>query len=109
MLRTINVTPCSGYHFGGASHIKKFEICYFQEINSISNFINKAIIIDIKYNPDEIYSKNDGYAGNCWTAHIEDSREIEGGAIIYNFRNFGDLVAYYEKEGFTFVNINLEK
>ena len=76
-----------------------------EEIKPVNpQLINKAIIISIEYNPDELYNKTDGYAGNCWSANIMDSREINGSIIItYNFRNFRDLVAHYEKEGFKFV------
>ena len=103
MSNVINLPSVGGYHFGYMDDVKKFIENYFEEINPTTNIINKAFIISIEYNPNEIYNKTDGHAGHCWTAQISDSREINGGSLItYNFRNFRDLVAHYEKEGFKF-------
>jgi hypothetical protein len=98
-LNTIIELPSDGgYHFSSNYHIKPFIGHYFQEINSKSDFVNKATIIQIEYKPDDIYSSSDGHAGNCWEAIINDSRETNN--IAYYFRNFRDLVRYYEKLGF---------
>lgn len=110
MSRTIDLPSCGGYHFGASSELKFFESCYFEEVNPETNFINKAVIFSINYEPDGTYWSSNGYAGKCWTAHIADSRDNDAGTtIIYNFRNFGDLVVHYEKEGFKFVNTKIEK
>lgn len=104
-MKTIDLPSYGGLHFGSMIDLKIFENCYFEETNPESDFIHKAIIFTIEYNPDEIYSKTDGHDGNCWTAHVEDYRMIDGTiSFIFNFRNFGDLVVYYEKEGLKFVN-----
>lgn len=104
MSNIINLPSVGGFHFGSMFQLNGFINKHFEEINSTTNTINKAIIIDIDYNPDEIYNKTDGYAGKCWTANISDSRLINGFPLItYNFRNFNDLLAHYEKEGFKFV------
>lgn len=104
MMKIINLPSYGGLHFGEMSDLKIFENCYFEETNPESEFIHKAIIFKIDYNPDEIYSKNDGYAGNCWTARVEDYRTTDDTSFIFNFRNFDDLVVHYEKEGLKFVN-----
>lgn len=104
MSKTIILPTCGGLHFGAASELKHFENCHFEEIHSETNFINKAIIHTIKYEPDGTYWTTDGYAGNCWTACVADSRDDTYPIITYIFRNFGDLVIHYEKEGFKFVN-----
>lgn len=104
MSTTIDLPSIGGYHFGAISQLEPFINQHFEEINPTTNIINKAIIISIEYKPHEIYNRTDGYAGNCWAANIMDSREINGVSFIsYNFRNFRDLVAHYEKEGFKFV------
>lgn len=104
MSTTIDLPSIGGYHFGAMYQLKPFINQHFEEKNSTTNIINKAIILTIEYKPDEVYKTTDGYAGNCWSATIMDSREInDNSIIIYNFRNFRDLVAHYEKEGFKFV------
>jgi hypothetical protein len=100
MQKEINLKSVGGYHFGAMIDLKEFEGSYFEDKETDTNgFINKANIFSIKYNPDNIYCTTDGYAGNCWTAIIFDSRLIDDiYAYKFNFRNFQDLVAYYEKE-----------
>jgi len=101
MSKIINLPSNEGHHFGKMYHIKPFIDHHFEEKNSDTNIINKAFILNIEYNPDKIYLSTDGYAGNCWTATVLDS--IQECEIIYNFRNFRDLVIYYEKQGLKFV------
>jgi hypothetical protein len=76
--------------------MKPFIRHYFEEVKSKTN---KATINQINFNPDKIYLATNGYTGNCWTAIVSEM----DGLIHYNFRNFRDLVNYYEKKGFTFV------
>ena len=104
MSTTIILPTYGGLHFGAGSELKHFENCYFEEINSENNLINKAIIFSIKYEPDGTYWSSDGYAGNCWTACVSDYRDDVNSVITYIFRNFTDLVIHYEKEGLKFVN-----
>lgn len=104
MSKTIILPTYDGLHFGASSELKYFEHCYFEEINSENNLINKAIIFSIKYEPDGTYWSSDGYVGNCWTADVSDYRDDINSVITYIFRNFTDLVIHYEKEGFKFVN-----
>lgn len=101
MSNIIELPSCGGHHFGSFNRLKPFIGCYFEEIKPATNIIKKAVITKIEYNPDEIYSSTDGYAGKCWTAHIKNSTNEE--EIMYNFRNIRDLVNHYEKQGFKFV------
>ena len=103
MSNIIDLPSVGKYHFGAMDDIKKYFDSHFEEINPTTTIINKAIILNIGYNPSEVYNRTDGYFGNCWTATLSDSRVINGNAlIVYNFRNFGDLITHYEKEGFKF-------
>lgn len=101
MSKIINLQSNGGYHFRKIHHLKPFIGHHFEEKNSETNIINKAVILNIECNPDKMYLSSDGYAGNCWTATVLDS--IQECQILYNFRNFRDLVMYYEKQGFKFV------
>ena len=84
-----------GLHFGSESGYERFEGTYFEEIEfNENNIINKAIISNIKYDPDSTYCNTDGYGGTCWCAEIIDSDEK--GFVYYHFRNFGDLVEMYK-------------
>ena len=105
MSNLINLPSFGGMHFGRTLDLKIFENCFFEEIHSETNIINKIIITKIDYKPDEIYIKNDGIAGKCWLADVMDSR-IENDDPIQTlyFRNFGDVIVYFEKEGFKFVS-----
>lgn len=104
MTTTINLPSIGGYHFGSINQLKPFFDKHFEERNPKTDTVNIAKIINIEYKPDELYNKTDGYSGNCWSANIVDSRKINSSLLIkYNFRNFRDLVAHYEKEGFKFV------
>ena len=100
--KIIKVPAVSRYHFHCDN--KKLTGCHFEEISPKTNIINKIIIQNIEYATDEIYNRTDGYAGNCWETSVADSRMIDD---IYQyklvFRNFGDLVKYYEDQGFKFV------
>ena len=101
MSTIINLRSYGGLHFGNGLPIKDFEGSYFE--HPITKCI--ARINTIKYKPDDIYNISDGYAGNCWLAYVFDTRKINGKEeIIYNFRNFGDLIEEYKKEGFSFID-----
>lgn len=104
-MTSIDLPSIGGYHYVSINNTNPFLHHYFEEIGPEK--INKAIVLNIEYNPNELYNKTDGYAGNCWTATIDDSREINNNRIIsYNFRNFRDLVAYYEEKGFALLQNN---
>lgn len=104
MEKEINLPLNGGYHFGKMIDLKKYEESYFESNNADeSNIIHKAIIISIVYKPDEIYYTTDGYAGNCWKAIIQDSRLIDDiYTYKFNFRNFSDLIKYYEAQDMKF-------
>ncbi len=103
MSKQVNI-PMSfkGLHFGDSSDYKKLKGKWFEqkEFNT-DNFMYKALIMDIKYNPEDLYYTTDGYAGRCWSAEILETEN--GDIIIYNFRNFGDLVEEFEKRGYKFI------
>ena len=103
MTDIIELDSFGGYHFGGAHDIKIVEGCWFEEVetNVDNKFINKAVIITTKYEPDEAYNRTDGYFGKCWSATLTDSRN--NSVLQFRFRNFGDLVVHYEKQGFKFI------
>ena len=105
MTEIINLQSNAKYHFGAAHSIKSFEGCWFEEIEPDVNnkFINKVVIIETKYEPNEVYNRTDGYAGNCWEAILTDS--CNDNVITFRFRDFVDLIIYYEKLGFKFVKI----
>lgn len=105
MEKELDLKSCGGYHFGALIDLKPLIQSHFEDKEADENgFINKAIINTIEYKPDEIYCNTDGYAGNCWTAIIHDSRLIDGICFYkFNFRNFGDLVAYYEEQNMKLV------
>lgn len=94
----INLTTVGGYHFGKLINMNNLSGSYFEENNSN----NKATIISIIYNPDNIYIKNDGYTGNCWTAIMKNNNETSIHKL--NFRNTNDLFAYYEAQNMKFIN-----
>jgi hypothetical protein len=92
--KEINLKSLGGYHFGKLIDITNLVGSYFEKNNV------KVTIISILYNPDNIYSTTDGYAGNCWTAKMQYTNE----PTIYklNFRNSNDLFAHYENEKFIY-------
>lgn len=77
------------------------------EVNE-SNFIHKAIIMGIKFDPEEIYCSTDGIAGVCWLADILDSGDDEN-IKKYHFRNFIDLIEFFKKKGYKFVDEEVVK
>jgi hypothetical protein len=106
MQKEINLKSVGGCHFGAMIDLKKLEGSYFEDKDCDENgIINKAIIYLIEYNPNNIHCITDGYAGYCWTAIIHDSR-LDNDLYIYklNFRNFGDLVAYYKEQNMKLVH-----
>ena len=104
MLSEMNLKSVGGYHFGKMIDLKKVEGCYF-ESNITDQY--KATIIQIVYKADVIYNTTDGYAGNCWSAIIDDSRLINNEyKYKLNFRNFNDLLSHYQSQDMKFININ---
>lgn len=97
-----------GLHMGRQAGYERFVGSYFEKINETeNNFIDKAIINSIKYNPDKIYGETDGYVGTCWSVDIidpDDNTKWATGISSYSFRNFQDLVAHYELRGYKFVD-----
>ena len=107
MEKEINLPSVGGYHFGAMIDLSKYSGSYFEYKTDESNIINKAIIISLIYKPDYIYNNTDGYAGNCWTAVILDSRLIDVINVYkLNFRNFSDLVKHFESQDMIFVDKN---
>ena len=103
MSTEINVSSLyKGLHFGAMSGYDKLQGKWFEQKEfDDNNYMFKAFINNIKYDPDEIYLKNDGYSGNCWTAEILDTKNVK--IEIYRFRNFVDLVEVFEKKGYKFI------
>jgi hypothetical protein len=94
----------TGLHYGSQSGYERFNGTYFEKLEcDENNLIDKAIINKIKYEPDSIYRDNDGYGGTCWCAEIIDPDEQ--GYIYYHFRNFENLVKFYEEKGYKFIQI----
>jgi hypothetical protein len=104
MLSEMNLKSVGGYHFGRMIDLKKFEGSHFESNKADeSNTIHKAILVSICYNADEIYNRTDGYAGNCWTVIINDSRLINNEYTYkLNFRNLKDLISHYESQDMKF-------
>ena len=95
----VNCCETNELHFGSESNYELLNGSYFEQ-NELSreNIIEKAIIKNITYEPDETYIESDGYTGRCWCATI-----IDNGLVKYSFRNFSDIVKIYEKKGYKFV------
>lgn len=66
-----------------------------------NDLLHKAIINSINYEPDSIYSTTDGYTGTCWVSEMIDS-DYEYGYQYLHFRNFEDLVEFYQQKGYKF-------
>jgi len=104
MEKEINLPSNGGYHFGRMIDLKKYEGSYFENNEADKlNLIYKAIISSIVYKPDELYNTTYGNDGNCWRAIIQDLR-LDDDIYIYkfNFRNFSDLIKYYESQDMKF-------
>jgi len=87
-------------HCGKEANYDKLAGDYFEEKESSEqNIIDKALIHEIKYSPDMLYSSVDGYAGTCWQAIV-----IDNDYIFYHFRNFEDLVHLYDQKGYKYVS-----
>jgi hypothetical protein len=103
MSTEINVpTVFKGLHFGPISGYEKLKGNWFEQKEfDEHNYLYRAFINYIIYEPDEIYIRNDGYSGNCWKAEIFDTENEK--TEIYRFRNFIDLVEVFDKKGYRFV------
>ena len=103
MSNEINVSSLyKGFHFGAMSGYERLKCRWFEQKEfDDDNYMYKAFINDIKYDPDEIYLKNDGYSGRSWIAEIFDTENVK--TEMYHFRNFIDLVEVFDKKGYRFV------
>jgi len=98
----VNIYNSNELHFGKESNYEYLNGSYFEQLESMKeDIIEKAIIKNIYYLPDDIYINSDGNAGRCWRAII-----IDNGIKNYYFRNFSHLIHLYEKKGYQFVNSN---
>ena len=97
-----------GLHLGSKSGYEKFVGNYFEKITENNEeFIHKAIIYSIYYDPDKIYRETDGLVGTCWRVDMiddEDNTKWATGILKYSFRNFQDLVTHYQEKGYKFIN-----
>ncbi len=98
MSNEINISSLyKGFHFGSISGYEILKYSWFEKKEfDDNNYLYKAFINDIKYDPDEIYLKNDG----CWIAEIFDTENVK--TEMYRFRNFIDLVEVFDKKGYRF-------
>jgi len=92
--------------YGGIINYDKLKHKWFEQIDfdNNNNFINKALILDIKYAPDDIYCKTEGKWGTCWIAEILDSGDESSYHTNYHFRNLMDLIKIYNSKGYILVN-----
>jgi len=90
------------YHYGSEAGYKRFRYSYFIKKSDIeANFIYKHIITAVEYLPDEIYRRDDGYAGRCWIVSVNNNEnEI---FEKYYIRNWIDIVEFYKEKGLEFV------
>jgi hypothetical protein len=95
-------TTPSTMHFGSDSNYSRFFGSYFIKKDfGDEKFLNKHIIIEVKYEPDEIYRMNDGYGGRCWIVAIIDYENDKMNR--YYIRNWIDIVHFYKEKGFEYV------
>jgi hypothetical protein len=101
-------------HYGSEANYERFVgtayfICdtsYSPEIDDLEAEMDnskKHRISDVVYAPDKLYQANDGYAGGCWKVTVIDSEN--GSSATYYIRNWIDIVQYYLKKGFKFVEV----
>jgi hypothetical protein len=97
-------------HYGSEANYERFVgtayfICdtsYRPDIDDLDTTKSKKHrISDVVYAPDKLYQVNDGYAGSCWKVTVIDSEN--GSSATYYIRNWIDIVQYYLKKGFKFV------
>jgi hypothetical protein len=108
MSKRINVPSLgSGIHWGLMRNFEHLINKWFEntEIDDL-NLIHKAIILGIKYDPDDRYSNSDGYFGTCWVANIIDSGD-DSGIKNYHFRNFIDVIELFKTKGYKFIDEDL--
>ena len=90
-------------HWGSSGNYSRFFGSYFiLKDSGDAKYIYKHIIIEVKYEPDELYSKNDGYFGKCWLVTINDNEDCK--LNTYYIRNWIDIVHFYEEKGYIFVD-----
>jgi hypothetical protein len=90
------------YHYGSQSGYQRFRYSYFIKKSDIeANIICKHIITKVEYLPDEIYRRDDGYAGRCWIISVNNN-ENENFEKYY-IRNWIDIIEFYKEKGFGFV------
>jgi len=94
-------TPTTS-HFGSSANYSRFFGSYFiKKDYGDAKYIYKHIITEVKYEPDELYSINDGYCGRCWLVTINNNEYdiMEK----YYIRNWSDIVQFYKEKDLKFI------
>ena len=94
--------PCA-LHFGISANYERLVASYFikKESSNDEKFINKHIIIAVKYFPDDTYEMMDGMWGKCWLVTVVDNENDK--LCKYYVRNWIEIVHYYEEQGLIYV------
>ena len=97
-------------HYGSEANYERFvgtayficDISYRPNIDDLENTTSKKHhISEVVYTPDKLYQANDGYVGSCWKIKVVNGEN--GSSVTYYIRNWIDIVEYYRKKGFKFV------
>ena len=99
-------------HYGSEANYERFvgtayficDISYRPNIDDLENAntnSKKHYISEVIYAPDKLYQVNDGHVGSCWKIKVVNGEN--GSSVIYYIRNWIDIVEYYRKKGFKFV------
>lgn len=97
-------------HYGSEANYERFvgtayficDISYRPNIDDLENTTSKKhYISEVMYAPDKLYQVNDGYVGSCWKIKVVNGEN--GSSVTYSIRNWIDIVEYYRKKGFKFV------
>jgi hypothetical protein len=103
-------------HYGSQANYERFigtayficDISYRPNIDDLDKHIDttkskKHHISEVVYSPDKLYQANDGYVGSCWKVTVLNGDD--GTSATYSIRNWIDIVQYYLKKGFRFVEV----
>lgn len=97
-------------HYGSEANYERFvgtayficDISYRPNIDDLENTASKKhYISEVMYAPDKLYQANDGYVGSCWKVTVVNGENRT--SVTYYIRNWIDIVEYYRKKGFKFV------
>ena len=99
-------------HYGSEANYERFvgtafficDISYRPDIDDLDTTktnSKKHSITEVVYSPDKLYQANDGYVGSCWKVTVLNGDN--GTSATYSIRNWIDIVQYYLKKGFKFV------